>query len=191
MKSRSPRRRGGFRNAGIDVIEHDLRFDLFVGKRRSPAETLVFNGRMVIQRGDPYVNRQGKRQIDFTVKSWVAAAFSKVLQQEVVYILSQGIKQRRSTIIAQQEKSDFPATFTFSVIFDVRVGNRTILRRHHGRPKGKNFRVVPPDGNRKNSPTIRTFEKVNISVNHPELGTIRLRPRDCNDRKGKTVVKLA
>lgn len=183
-----------FPRAGVDLVEHQLRVDAVAGrqgrKRGRLLETLVFNGRMTIQRGEPYLNEQGRRQIDFTVKSWVASAFSRVLGQDVQYILSERVKQPPSHIISEQKDRDFPATFEFNVIFDARVGNQTILRRHHGRPAGKGFRRVPPGGDRRLSPTITSFEDTVIAVKHPELGDIAFVPKDCNDRTGRTIVKL-
>jgi hypothetical protein len=182
-----------FPRSGVDLVEHQLRVDAVAGregkKRGRVLETLLFNGRMTLQRGEPYLNDQGRRQIDFTVTSWVASAFSRVLGREIQYILSERVKQPVSRILSEQDGRDFPATFEFNVIFDARVGNETIIRRHHGRPEGHGFRTVPPGGNRRLSPTITSFEDNVISVKHPELGTIAFVPKDCNDRSGRTVMR--
>ena len=90
-------------------------------------------------------------------------------------------------IVAQQQDNDFPATFTFNVIFDVKANNRTVFRNFRGRPDGRNFQVVPPDGKRENSPMITNFETTQIVIQHPEFGPIRFIPRDCNDQKSITV----
>lgn len=186
-----------FPRAGMDVIHHTLRVDVFRADGKSgdakprgrSVETLTFQGRMVIERGEPYVNKAGRRQIDFVVQSWVATAFSKTLGQELTYLLSESPKQPRSAIVAEQSGGDFPATFDFQVIFDARVGARTVFRRHHGRPKGRHFRQVPPTGDRRLSPVIREFEAARIAVAHPQLGPLVFVPRDCHDNDGKTVLR--
>jgi hypothetical protein len=194
MPRTQPRRRT-FRAAGLDVVEHDLRVNIVqVDKRNRKGktlETLNFRGRMVIERQNPVRNDQNQRQIEFKVKTWAATAFSQVLQQDILYILSEDADQPMSTITAEQEDSDFPAAFEFNVIFDARVGNATVIRQHHGKPAGHGFMVVPPDGNRRNSPTITDFETAFIQVEHPKLGRIGFVPVDCNDRSSETVLTFA
>lgn len=180
-----------FPTAGIDLVEHDLRVDLDIGATGQPDEILVFNGRMVIERGDPYIDEAGRRQIDFYVRSWVATAFSRVFKQQITYILSEDVEQPVSKIISEKGGRDFPATFLFNVVFDVRVGNQTVFRKHEGRPEGHGFTVVPPDGNRRRSPTITAFEPTRVAVEHPKIGVIQLTPRDCNDRKSQTMITFA
>lgn len=194
MPRTQPRRRT-FRAAGLDVVEHDLRVKIVqVDKRnreRETLETLTFRGRMAIERQNAFRNAQNRRQIDFRVKTWVATAFSQVLQQDILYILSEDADQPTSTITAEREDADFPAAFEFNVIFDARVGNATVVRQHHGQPAGHGFMVVPPDGNRRNSPTITGFETEFIQLDHPELGRIRFVPVDCNDSSSETVRTFA
>lgn len=185
-----------FPPAGIDRVRHDLRIAMLEDDgsgREVELEVLNFEGHMTLERSDPYTNDQGVRQIDFIVTSWTATAWSKVLQQEILYILSEDVeKQPVSTITSGQRGSDFPATFEFNVIFDARVNNRPVHRRHHGRPKGYPFFVVPPTGDRETSPTITEFEDTVIRVQHPERGTdLVFRPRDCNDQSSQTVFTRA
>lgn len=187
-----------FPTAGIDIVEHELTVDMMrivKGKRDELLESLVFKGRMTLQRKDPYEVARGKdagrSKIEFDVLTWVASAYSEKLQTEILYILSEGVKQKPSAIIAEQEGKDFPAEFIFNVTFDVRANNKTIKRRHHGEPRGKGFRRVPPDGNRRNSPTITGFEDNYINFKHPEFGTIRFVPRHCNDNSGLTIATLS
>lgn len=180
-----------FPKAGSDLVKHQLRVNMYaVNKdtnKEELLETLTFDGMMVIEREEPFTNRGGTRQISFKVKSWVAMAFSKVLDNAIVYISSEDVEPRTSTITSEQKEKDFPATFVFNVVFDARLGNRTVFREHKGRPVGHGFLVVPPDGNRSNSPTITEFEQTMIEMEHPTLGLLRFRPLDCNDQEGKTV----
>lgn len=184
-----------FPPAGVDLIEHELAVDMLQIKGRqkeeSLLETLLFKGRMTVRRRDPDKIKRGKfagsNRIEFDVLTWVASAFSEKLQAEILYILSEGTEQKRSTITAEQPDADFPAEFDFNVIFDARVNNRTVKRRHHGRPHGGGFNTVPP---RRGSPTIRGFESNFIEVKHPEHGLVRFVPRECNDQNGETVVAL-
>lgn len=183
-----------FPKAGIDLIKHELRVNMYAVDKETQEEklleTLEFDGMMIIEREAPFTNRGGVRQITFNIKSWVAMAFSKVLGNPIVYISSEDVNPPRSTITSEQKGKDFPATFAFNVIFDARLGNKTVFRRHNGRPEGHGFMVVPPDGNRSNSPTITRFEQTTIEMEHPTLGLIRFRPVDCNDREGKTLETL-
>ncbi len=200
----------GFPAAGVDLIKHEVRVNLFqiMKDKEYRLETLVFNGRMVIERGQPYKNKEGVSQIDFIVKSWVATAWSRALKQELLYILSTDVDQPISEIIAQQKGSDFPASIQFNVIFDARANNRLIKQRHHGRPAAKNFLSIPPaeNGDIKLAPTMTTFgdddiidvvvsfgpgglqfvpadEKASSKVLH-----LRIKPLDCHDNEGRTVL---
>lgn len=187
-----------FPTAGMDIVEHELIVDMLQvgekGKKQKVIESLVFKGRMTLERRNPYrITRgkdAGKSKIEFDVLTWVASAFSKELQTEILYILSEDVKQKPSVIIAERPTRDFPAEFIFNVTFDARANNRTIKRRHHGRPHGTGFRTVPPDGSRRNSPTITGFEDNYIQLKHPAYGTIRFVPRQCNDNQGTTIVSL-
>lgn len=183
-----------FPPAGIDRVKHDLRIVLLEADEQGnerELEILEFEGHMALQRGDPYTTEQGLRQVDFTVTSWVATAFSRALGGEILYQLSDTEKQPVSTITAMEKGSDFPATFDFNLIFDARLDNQLVHRGHHGRPFGRPFWVVPPTGNRLTSPTITSFEDTVIRVPHPERGTtLVFRPKDCNDQHSETVVTL-
>ncbi|MDQ3982086.1 MAG: hypothetical protein M3271_05330 [Actinomycetota bacterium] len=189
-----PPRDGGrddeFPPAGIDLVHHDLRVRLDVGGTGTGDETVKLFGKMLIRRDDPYTNEDGFRQIDFRVMSWEAAGWSWILKQNLTYVLSEDVEQPVSAIVAEQEGSDYPARFEFNVIFDVRADNLTVFRRHHGRPYGHGFMVVPPNGNRRLSPTIRSFEDARVSVEHPLLGSLFAIPIDCNDQKSETLATL-
>lgn len=178
-----------FPPAGVDLVHHLLRVQLDVGANGKIDETVNLHGTMLIQRGDPYLNRRRRRrQIDFNVMSWVASGWSWTLRQNIAYVLSQDVEQPTSTIVAEQRDSDFPATFTFNVIFDAVADNRTVSRQFAGKPEGQGFLVVPPDGNRKNSPTMTQFEDARIVVEHPALGKIQVNPLDCDDLGSETLV---
>jgi hypothetical protein len=181
-----------FPPAGIDRVKHDLRIALLEVDERGgerELEVLAFEGHMALERGEPYTNEQGLRQVDFTVTSWVATAFSKALGGEIMYILSDTEKQPTSSIRALEKGSDFPAEFDFNLIFDARLNNQVVHRGHHGRPHGWPFFVIPPNHIRSLSPTITSFEDTVIRVAHPERGTTLIfRPRDCNDGASETVV---
>jgi hypothetical protein len=179
--------RDAFPPAGIDLVHHDLRVRLDVGDTGEGNETVTLYGKMLIRRGDPYTNEDGRRQIDFRVLSWEACGWSWVLSSAITYVLSDGVEQPISYITAEQEDSDYPAHFTFNVIFDARADNMTVFTQHHGRPDGHGFMTVPPNGDRRMSPTIRSFEDTRVAVEHPTLGRIVAIPIDCNDQKSKTL----
>jgi hypothetical protein len=182
---------GVFPAAGIDQIDHELTVNLhrvgLDGQTGELLESLKFNGRMLIQRGDPHVNEQGFRQIDFLVTHWKATAWSNVLNTLVVYQLSD-VAQPKSTIVAEQKTSDYPATFTFGVIFDPIAFAKYILEHWVGRPMGNGFMEVPPSGNRRTSPLLTSFESARIETVHPTLGTLQFVPQDCGDVAGVTLV---
>lgn len=185
---------GVFPPAGIDQIDHELTVNLYrvgpEGQTGELLEALKFNGRMIIQRGDPYVNEQGYRQIDFIVTHWKATAWSNVLNTMVVYQLSD-VTQAKSTIVAEQKTTDFPARFTFNVIFDPIAFAKYILENWVGRPEGGGFMEVPPSGNRRTSPLMTSFESARIETVHPTLGTLQFVPQDCGDVAGVTLVTFS
>ncbi len=181
---------GSFPSAGIDQIDHDLQIDLMQrgsdGTSDKLLETLSFRGRMTIERGDPYTNGSGFREISFLVTRWEATAWSNALKSMVVYQLSSGA-QPPSFITAETKGTDYPATFDFHLYFDATAYNTLLILRHHGRPKGHGFMEVPPSGNRPTSPTISSFEPEVIEAEHPQFGTIYFRPRNCNDGGSQTL----
>lgn len=181
---------GVFPPAGIDLVTHELTIDVLQvlddGTEGALLETLKFTGNMLLERTDPVVNEQGFRQINFVVQSWEAHAFSNALDTVITYRLSEG-DQESSTIVAQQKDRDFPATFTFNVIFDAIAYGNIFFPRHHGRPWWHDFFEVPPSGNRRTSPTILGFETARIEMDHPGLGRILFKPRNCNDSGGQTI----
>lgn len=179
-----------FPPAGIDIIYHQLRIRLDVGKKDRGDETIHMLGKMLIERGDPYTNDEGLRQIDFHVRAWEAAGWSWTLKQVLSYVLSENEDQPVSRIVAEQKENDFPALFSFNVIFDARVNNAVVFRAHHGRPEGHGFRVVPPNGDRRLSPRMTRFEDTRIAVEHPALGVIEAIPIDCNDQSSVTLATL-
>ncbi len=206
-----------FPGPGIDLIYHDVAVNLFqvVNGEEVLLETLIFSGRMLIERGRAYTNADGFRQIDFIALSWTATAWSKSLKQDILYILSQEVEQPISNIIAETKTSDFPATIQFDLIFDVRLNNQTIIRQHRGRPKGHKFLTIPPaaDTRTELAPTVSLFgaddimdvgigadEKGEVTITHnppasflKQGGMIQLRvlPIDCNDKAGTTLVSFA
>lgn len=206
-----------FPGPGIDLIHHDVAVNLFqvVNGEEVLLESLIFHGRMLIERGKAYTNADGYRQIDFIALSWTATAWSKSLKQDILYILSEDVEQPLSNIIAETKKADFPATIQFDLIFDVRVNNKTIIRQHKGRPKGHKFLTIPPaaDTRTELSPTVSLFgaddimdvgvgatAKGEMAFRHnppasffKDGGMIQLRvlPVDCNDKAGTTLVSFA
>jgi len=185
-----PTKPTGFPAAGIDRIDHELRVDLFQrgaqGGKDKLLETLNFSGRMMIERGDPYRTAAGVREIPFVITRWEATAWSKALGSLVVYRLSDS-PQPRSAITAETKRGDYPATFAFNLEFDATAYGQTLVRRHHGRPEGHGFGVVPPGPIRRLSPTIQKFEDKLIEAEHPKYGRIYFKPKDCNDQNGKTL----
>lgn len=179
-----------FPAAGVDLVHHALRVRLDVGETGTGDEVVTMFGKMIIHRSEPYTNKEGRRQIDFHVRSWEASGWSWTLKQGVTYVLSENVEQPVSTITAQQEDADFPAAFNFNVIFDVRVDNMTVFSRFHGRPEGENFLVVPPNGDRKLSPRMTRFEDTRVRVAHPILGSIQAVPLDCNDLGSLTLAEF-
>lgn len=176
-----------FPRGGVDLIHHDLRVNLDVGAKGKIDETVALSGTMLIERGGPYENEKGLRQVDFRVRSWMATGWSRQLNSDITYVLSEDVEQPMSQIVAEERGLDFPATFQFNVIFDARAGNRVVFRKHHGRPKGHGFFEIPPSGNRATSPTITAFEDTLIVVEHPEAGEIQIKPVDCNDQDSRTL----
>ena len=180
-----------FPNAGIDLVHHELEIGIYTiaddGSDGNLLETLQFDGRMLLERGNPYTNADGFRQIDFLVKEWEAFSWSNTLQTMVNYRLTEGLEQQLSSITAQQTGSDFPAEFVFSVGFTAHVLG-IWLPHPHGKPHEKGFFEVPPSGNRRTSPTLYGFEAERIEFDHPEHGQLRFVPLKCNDSKGETLV---
>lgn len=179
-----------FPPAGLDRIDHQLVIDLLArgrdGKPDTRLESLTFAGRMLIERGDPYVTSAGLPQVAFRVQTWEASAWSNALGCVILYRTGDN-PQPLSRITAETKRASFPATFDFELDFDATVCGVTFVKKHHGRPKGHGFQEVPPTGNRSTSPTITSFEDSVIEGQHPKYGTIYFKPRNCNDQSGRTV----
>lgn len=184
-----------FPAAGVDVITHALTVGLYnvrpSGELGALLETVEFKGRMMIERGDPYLDEEiGRRRVDFVVKSWEANGWSEKLNSLVTYRLSD-TAQKTSTITAQQKESDYPATFHFRVTFDALAYDEVLTTIFEGEPSGGEFMEVPPSGNRRTSPTMTKFENHWIETDHPSLGRIRFVPLSCEDEGGETLVTFS
>jgi hypothetical protein len=182
----------GFPSAGIDVMTHQITVGLYQvnanGGLGNLLETLEFKGRMLIERGDPFLDEDlGRRQIQFLVKSWEADAWSEKLNTLIVYKLS-NVEQKLSTITAQQKETDYPASIHFRVTFDAYAYDEPFELVYEGEPEGPFFMEVPPSGNRRTSPTITKFDTGRIETDHPTFGRLRLVPLACNDESGETLV---
>ena len=81
-----------FPPAGIDLITHELRVRMDV-KKLEFSEIISLDGAMVIQRTDPYINKEKCRQIDFKVLSWVATGWMEKFNSALVYTLSEDVEQ--------------------------------------------------------------------------------------------------
>lgn len=183
---------GQFPGAGLDMISHKLTIGLYradaQGQPGERLETLKFRGRMLVERGDPYVTKEGLREIPFLVKNWEAFAWSDRLNSTVVYSLAD-VPQKMSTITAQQKESDYPAAFHFRVLFNADAfGQKITPVPYCGEPEGTLFMEVPPSGNRRTSPALTKFESTRIKADHPELGGLIFVPEDCGDEEGTTLV---
>ena len=180
----------GFPAAGLDRLDHEVVIDLWVrgreGKPDTLLESLSFEGRMLIERGDPYTTETGVREVAFRVQTWEATAWSDALGCVIVYRTGD-LRQPLSRITAEAKGADFPATFDFNLDFSATVCEAIWIEPHHGRPKGHGFMEVPPSGNRRTSPTITSFEDTVIEGDHPKYGTLYFKPKSCNDRSGTTL----
>lgn len=177
-----------FPSAGIDLVDHTLRVAIHPvagdGTTGEPLETLEFSGRILLERGDPYLNADNRQQIDFIVRSWEAHAYSTVLDTLVTYRLSEDVQQKLGSITAQQEGTAFPATFVFNLTFDAEAYGSVFFTDFEGIPILEEYLEVPPSGNRRTSPTVTQFESHRIVMEHPELGTLQFVPVDCEDESG-------
>lgn len=182
----------GFPPAGIDQIDHDLIVDIYTvapdGGNQDKLETLNFSGRMLITRSDPYVNEDGFRQADFVVTSWRATAWSNALNSLVEYRMSEAVPQLTSTIVSQQQGSDFPVTFNINLFFNALVDGAMVFPDFPGCPRLEDVSVIPPNGNRTQTPATSSFESRRIEFDHPGLGTVRFVPQSCADQASETLV---
>lgn len=221
-KVRTPKMMDGhdnirFPGPGIDLIHHEVAVNLFqvVNGEDVLLETLNFSGRMLIERGKAYTNSDGYRQVDFVALAWTATAWSKSLKKDILYILSEDVEQPISNIIAETKAKDFPATIQFDLIFDVRINNHTIIRKHKGRPKGHKFLTIPPasDVRTELTPVVSLFghdDILHVGIGTSERGEmifrhnppasfldegglllLRVLPVDCHDKAGTTLVSFA
>jgi len=128
------------------VKSHPI-FVLDVGGTGETDEILVMEAGMDLVTGEPYVNKEGFRQVDIRVNNWVAQAKSEVLDSVMIFELSQQVEQPLSSAIAQQRQGerDFPATLTFNMVFNVEIQNLLKLEELSGVAEGTITRF-PPKG---------------------------------------------
>jgi hypothetical protein len=203
---------------GIDIVEHKLRLGIqritpgpsgklptecedakAVGAKVEEIEKIDFSGRMILRRNAVAKMTEGKMKghsaQEFTVLAWAASGYSKKLNVAIQYILTpEGeAQQPASRIISEKEGPAFPVTLQFNLIFDAYANNRLVVKKHHGAPVGHNFQVIPPNGDRALSPTIKEFENCWVQMPDPTQPNALLRffPIECNDQSGRTVQVLA
>ena len=127
-----------------DTITSNLTMDLDVGDDGSIEETLVFAQTIEVIRFEPRTNSDGFRTIPIQVVSWISSAHSDLLSADIALFSSPGVAQPLGSTLADQQESDYPATVTYKVIYDVEFGGETILSKRLGTATGAGLMEVPP-----------------------------------------------
>ena len=127
-----------------DTITSNLTMDLDVGDDGSIEETLVFAQTIEVIRFEPLTNNDGFRTIPMQVVSWTSSVHSDLLSADIALFSSPGVPQPLGSTVAEQQESDYPATVTYKVIYDVEFGGETILSEQLGTATGAGLMEVPP-----------------------------------------------
>jgi hypothetical protein len=110
-----------FLHAGRHEIHSRPIFVVVSGER---SDILVCEANMVVETGEPYENKSGRRQVDIRESDWVARGNSELLGGNVEFRLNPE-RQQESWVIAG-ENEDFPAQLRFGMDYNVRTSRGTL-----------------------------------------------------------------
>ena len=110
----------------------------------NPVEILKLTAFMRLERELPVRNGLGHRQIEFTIADWELYGYSKYLDTDITFRLSDVPVQPKSLVISLTEKNDYPAMIIYNAIYDIYLGQKRVSANRPGVAFAKNVFESPP-----------------------------------------------
>lgn len=110
----------------------------------NPVEILKLTAFMRLERELPVRNGLGHRQIEFTIADWELYGYSKYLDTDITFRLSDVPVQPKSLVISLTEKNDYPAMIIYNAIYDIYLGQKRVSANRPGVAFAKNVFEIPP-----------------------------------------------
>jgi hypothetical protein len=99
---------------------------VFVLTKEGQTEVLTFNSDINFTTGQPRKNRGGFRVLDISVKKWEGVAFSKLLNKEIAFKVSESFKN--SSLTSKVLNQDFPSDLSLHLEYDLYVAGSLVKR---------------------------------------------------------------
>lgn len=108
-----------------------------------PVEVLKLDAFMRLVRGVPVRNGLGYRQVEFFIDAWELYGYSRVLDANITFRLSDTVKPK-SLVVSLQKGADYPALIVYNAIYDVYLNDVKIIDKQPGVAFATGVMEIPP-----------------------------------------------
>jgi hypothetical protein len=137
---------------------------IFLIQRNGEREVLVFEAQMDIRTSNAAKNDSGERMVSVEVTDWKAKAYSKLLDCEVGFRITD--LGKNSKVTAQNLNYDFPSNLEFNMEYEVLINGEVVKSGLTGVAKGE-IHAFPPKPNdmfRVEGKSLKIAEDLEIDV---------------------------
>ncbi len=125
-------------------FEHSIiTIPIILNGETEPAEVLKLDAYMKLDRERPVRNGLGYRQFEFTIDAWELHGYSKVLDANITFKLSDTVKPKSLGVSLQKDR-DYPAMIVYNAIYDIYLDDVKIAENHAGVAFATGVMEVPP-----------------------------------------------
>lgn len=130
--------------AGTEYEQSIITIPLYAKGKSEPVEILKLTAFMRLERELPRRNGLGHRQLEFTIADWELYGYSKYLDSDVTFKLSDVPVQPKSLVVSLTEAADYPAMIVYNAIYDIYIGRKLVAKNRPGVAFAKNVYEIPP-----------------------------------------------
>lgn len=124
--------------------EHSIiTIPIILGGEKEPSEVIKFDAFMRLVREKPVRNGLGYRQFEFTIDAWELYGYSKVLDANITFRLSEAVKPK-SLGVSLQKNKDYPAMIVYNAIYDIYLNDVKIGENRPGVAFATGVMEIPP-----------------------------------------------
>jgi hypothetical protein len=144
LSAQVPNAQAGF--PGYEEIEYEhsiITIPIILEGETEPAEVVKFDAYMKLDREKPVRNGLGYRQFEFIIDAWELYGYSKVLNANITFKLSNTVKPKSLGVALQKDK-DYPAMIVYNAIYDIYLNDVKIGENQAGVAFATGVMEIPP-----------------------------------------------
>jgi hypothetical protein len=144
LSAAPPEIQKGFPEYAEVEYEHSIiTIPIILGGETEPSEVIKFDAFMRLIREKPVRNGLGYRQFEFTIDAWELYGYSKVLDANITFKLSNTVKPK-SLGVALQKNKDYPAMIVYNAIYDIYLNDMKVGENRPGVAFATGVMEIPP-----------------------------------------------